>query len=40
MGAGQSSAHKGFSAQNFASTFTKTCYYEVLGVARQATDDE
>lgn len=38
MGAEHSSARDGSSAQDSATV--KTCYYEVLGVERQASDDE
>lgn len=37
MGAEQSTPRDGQAA---ASTVRKTCYYEVLGVDRQAADDE
>ncbi|KAF2086320.1 DnaJ-domain-containing protein [Saccharata proteae CBS 121410] len=40
MGAGQSSASGGASAQQPAAAEAKTSYYELLGVGRQATDDE
>jgi hypothetical protein len=38
MGAEHSSVRDGSSAQDSATV--KTCYYEVLGVERQASDDE
>lgn len=38
MGAEQSSPHNASTAQD--SSAVKTCYYEVLGVERQASDDE
>ena len=38
MGAEQSSSRNASAAQDDAAV--KTCYYEVLGVDRQASDDE
>lgn len=38
MGAEQSSHRTGPNAQD--TTHAKTCYYEVLEIGRQATDDE
>ena len=40
MGAEQSSSRSGAAPQDDAGQRVKTCYYELLGVERQASEDE